>query len=533
MISPREPTPGNAPRGLPVAAAHALAAAFTLAPLLFAAVPPLVDYPPHLARMWVLTHADRVPDLAANYVVHWRLLPYLAMDAVVVALAWLMPVETAARLFVALSMLSLPLGAMALRRALFGRVGLWPLAGLLFVYNAVLFWGFLSCLFSLGLALAAFAGWIATARWRPAPRLALFGAVGALLVLSHLFAFGVYGLLVAAWEGGQALRPGRPWRAALPGLLARGAHAAPALLVWRLSLAQGGPTHTQYGDLGDKLIAALAPLDFGFAPATFDILLWVGAALFLALALSRRRLRLAPAMRLPLASLLVAALLMPNWVSGSWGADMRLPVALPFVLIASTRLELARRPAIALALLGGLLLAARVWSVGQSFADHDRWFAEFRAASAAIPPGARLLVVAPAPPDAPPPLPGVPRGLGNRHVVTFHQMPALAVIDRAAFYPTFFGGWTTVEAAPRHRAYTRLVGRPMTPEELLASADPAALAALAALANTIGEQPHWHDWPTDFDYVAWLSFESPRPAVARLEQVAAGSYFGIYRILRQ
>src|SRR5487761_1576204 len=69
-----------------------LLAAAMLSPLAWTSVPALVDYPNHLARMWILVHCARIPALARNYVVHWRVLPDMAMDFVVPALARMMPV---------------------------------------------------------------------------------------------------------------------------------------------------------------------------------------------------------------------------------------------------------------------------------------------------------------------------------------------------------------------------------------------------------------------------------------------------------
>jgi hypothetical protein len=523
-----------APRARGLLAVYVLLAAFTVSPLLWASVPPLADYPNHLARMWVLTHADRIAELAGNYTIHWRILPYMAMDVIVVALSWLMPVELAGRVFVALTMLSLVGGTLALRRVLYGRIGLWPLASLLFVYNAVLFWGFLSCVFTLGLALMAFAGWIATRNWPPLPRIALFGVVSGLLVLSHLFAFGVYGLLVAGYEAGQLLSGRRPSLAAVARTALLGLQAVPGLALWYLSLAQGGPSYTAYGDVAAKIIAALAPFNFSFAPQTFDLLMGLCAAVFLILALSRRRLHLAPAMRGPLIALTVGMVLMPNWLSASWSADMRLPITLPFVVIASTRLEVTRRQTrAALLSIAAVLLAVRVWSVSQAFADYDRWFTEFRVASAAIAPGARLLVVESPIQTESRALPGLPRGIASLQELLFYHMPALAVIERSAFIPNLFTGWTTIDLAARHLPYAQLIALPMTPRELVDSADPQKRAALINRVNTIGERPFWHDWPTDFDYVFWMSFQgTPRPALANLEEVARGSYFSIYRIKR-
>src|SRR5258708_9339791 len=166
----------------------------TLSPLLWAAVPPLVDYPNHLARMWILAQNGALTDLANNYAVAWRLLPNLAMDLVVPALAQIMPLEIAGRLFIALTMLSLVAGTMTLHRALHGRMSLWPLSALLFLYNAALFWGFLNCLFGIGMFLLAFSGWISSRHWRTAPRLLAFSVIASLLLILHLFAFCLYAL---------------------------------------------------------------------------------------------------------------------------------------------------------------------------------------------------------------------------------------------------------------------------------------------------------------------------------------------------
>ena len=75
--------------------------AVTLSPLLWVRVPPLVDYPSHIARMWILVHGAEIPELARNYTVHWRLLPDLAMDLIVPVLSTMMAVEQAGRVFIA------------------------------------------------------------------------------------------------------------------------------------------------------------------------------------------------------------------------------------------------------------------------------------------------------------------------------------------------------------------------------------------------------------------------------------------------
>jgi len=232
--------------------------------------------------------------------------------------------------------------------------------------------------------------------------------------------------------------------------------------------------------------------------------------------------------------MIVAAVLMPNRMSGSWSADIRLPVTLPFVIIASTRLETSRKGMTNLFAAAALIvLGVRVWAVSQSWRDYDRWFAEFRSASTVISPGARLLIVeAPLPEDRRQ-LPGVPAPLATMQPAAFIHLGALAVIDRAAFFPYMFSGWTTIDVTQRNKAVSQRMGVPATPHELVQSADPEQRKALQAASNLIGELPHWRNWPETFDFVLWIDFSgASKPELKELQPLARGSFFSIYRVVR-
>src|SRR5215469_18135242 len=89
--SPVAHTAGESSMQRPVCLAiFVILSAATLSPLLWVQVPPLVDYPNHLARMWILAHGAEIAELANNYNINWRILPNLAMDLVVPALAQVM-----------------------------------------------------------------------------------------------------------------------------------------------------------------------------------------------------------------------------------------------------------------------------------------------------------------------------------------------------------------------------------------------------------------------------------------------------------
>ena len=528
------PSSASAGGTLRLLAASLVLVPLTLSPLLWASVPPLVDYPNHLTRMWILAQNGAVPELAQNYVVAWRLLPNLAMDLVVPALAQIMPLEIAGRLFIALTMLSLLAGTMTLHRALHGRLSAWPLSALLFLYNAALFWGFLNCLFGIGMFLLAFGGWISSRGWRARPRIVTFSAVASLLLILHLFAFCLYALAVGTYEIGLWLRERQVSLRGFLTLCAAGLQFVPGSMLWLASLWNFRASYTRYGDLAAKAYAMQAPFTFGPTVIPLDRAVLIFSLGFLMVAIIARVLKPVPEMRLPLIAMVLAAAAMPTWLSSSWLSDIRLPVALPFVLIASTRLDAARfRAAVWFAALAVVLLSVRVWAVSETWRDLDRRFAEFRSASQAIAPGARLLIVGDEPTDGRP-FEGVPDFLARQRDQMFSNLAALAVIDRAAFIPSLFTGAAPVRPAPRNAGLFHTQTELLSPELLARSMTPEQMASLDVGPNFLGELPYWGVWPKNFDFVVWIDFgETPTPELTPLRLVASGSFFRLYRVIRR
>src|ERR1700681_557493 len=75
--------------------------AVSAVPLFLTELPPLLDYPNHLARMHLLPSLTS-PVLRTFYAVAWSPLPDLGMDGVVPFLALLMPLAWAGKVFVLL-----------------------------------------------------------------------------------------------------------------------------------------------------------------------------------------------------------------------------------------------------------------------------------------------------------------------------------------------------------------------------------------------------------------------------------------------
>jgi len=99
----------------------------TALPILRAELPPLLDYPNHLARMHVLVTLPQSPALQQYYETRWDLLPNLAMDLTVPVLARIMPLEWAGKAFVFFVLALLPAGSAVMHRVSAGQWSVWPL----------------------------------------------------------------------------------------------------------------------------------------------------------------------------------------------------------------------------------------------------------------------------------------------------------------------------------------------------------------------------------------------------------------------
>ena len=143
----------------------ALALTLVSVPVFSTVLPPLVDYPNHLARMHLLTVGGD-----AFYAVRWAALPNIAEDLIVPPLARLVPVDIAAKLFLIMIFALTAGGAIWLNRVASGCWRFWPLLAFLFLYNRIFLWGFLNYLFGLGVALCGAASWLALEKKHYWPR---------------------------------------------------------------------------------------------------------------------------------------------------------------------------------------------------------------------------------------------------------------------------------------------------------------------------------------------------------------------------
>jgi len=468
---------------------------------------PLLDYPNHLARMYLLAHLAQEPRLQQFYEVVWRPVPNLAMDAVVPTLSLLLPLALAGKLFVLATFFLITGGVAVLQRCLFGAWSVWSCLAFLLLYNRLLLWGFLGYLFGAGLALWAFAAWIALQRRGPATRVALGCLFAFLLYFAHLMALGVYGVVVLGYEAGLLLRHRPPITAALRALAVAGIPFLPplALIVLGSGAAEGSVLFAQPGRKFDLLFSVFDDYNRPFDVACF--LLFLGG---LSLCLVRRWVRLAPAMAAPLILLGLVYFAMPSQLFTAQGADRRLPLMLFLLLIAASFWSVPR-PQLARSVLAGalLLFLLRLAVVTLSWQASGRIYAALLSGLDAVPLGSRIAVA-------------FPEGAVNVEPTPLAHLPAIAIARRQAFVPTLFA-YPTQQPVALRPDYRRLADR-LPPDRLWAAFVTGTAPLDAPAKAALG----------DYDYVV---FTDRLPFVladgSGLTPQFATQRFQLYRVLHQ
>ncbi|HWB51155.1 MAG TPA: hypothetical protein VG651_18735 [Stellaceae bacterium] len=403
----------------PVVAAFVALLVLASVPLFSTVLPPLVDYPNHLARLHLLAEGGN-----RFYAVRWAPLPDLAADLIVPLLARLMPLGLAGKLFLVLTFALTAGGAVWLHRAATAERQWWPLLAFLLLYDRILLWGFINYLFGVGVALCGLAIWLSLDR-RTGWRAAASAAVALACFLSHIAAFGIYALAIAGVELGPTLRLWRSgdYRAlAVRTLTTAIPFVLPAVLfVFCQPPSAGGPV--SYGHFARKADLLFSVFDNYSRP--FDIACFTLFVLLFAVPAWRGRLRVAPRLGGALAILFAAYLALPSQMMTGSGVDRRLPVVLFLVLVAATAPRLPRRAARLLGAAVMMMFVARMAVIEAVWVKAGRLYAADIAAIDRLPRGARLAVAYP------------PRDVNAGAIPQLH-VATLAAARREAFVPTLF-----------------------------------------------------------------------------------------------
>ncbi|MEH2559454.1 hypothetical protein V1286_006983 [Bradyrhizobium algeriense] len=502
----------------------ALALVVVLAiPLFLVDVPPILDYPNHLARYFVLAHPGD-PVLSQMYLPRWGLIPNLGMDVLGAGLLRLTDVHVGGRILLAFSLFAPVAGVVVFSRGVFGEFSYWPLASGTLAFNGIFHLGFMNFLLGLGLAFAAAAGWIVLRRRGEALAAVAYAVVATpVLFFCHLFGVLVFALLIGADEIARlaASRHAGKLTAAevtRTGILLAIAISPAVVLYLAAPLAAGAAAPAPIAGVGYKLWTLLTP----FMTTNISLTLWTTVIVIGFLAIAWRGTRVSPGVWIALGILAMVYLMAPSEIKGGTFVDVRLGMIVGLLFFAGFRPSLSPRQALVAGVIFATLIGARTIYIAATWIDHRQTLAELRGAMAQIAPASRVMIAhgprasgtyAERPEWA---LPGISRLDG--------QLSALMVIEQRASWPLLFAdpAQQPMEVTAEFRSLSQSPGGPV---------DFAWLSDADAPAARLKQAPYLKSWRADFDAVLLIDPPALLPSTPEgLTPVHAAPFAVLYRI---
>lgn len=495
-------------------AVFAVLLAASLSPVLLVAIPAMVDYPNHLARMYILS-ASGTPDANPFYRLEWSLSPNLAMDLAIPQLARLIGVENACRLFLLLSQVLIVSGATAIERAMKGRVHIAGFAALMFLYCLPFTWGFLNFEFGMGVALWGIAAMLSVQernwRWRLAVNMVFVAA----LFAAHFFALGVYGATLGLYELWRAFAHKSALRETALRLLVLALPALLFLAVMKLTAGAIGGEETVWHFKFKALWLFIILNGYNVTVSAACVTALIG---FLTVAVRRGVLTLTPAGVWLAAGFALLYLAIPSRLYGTAFVDLRIIAAAAFILPAFCTLALPsrawRRAALGCATLITLANLAVVYTVWLSYrADYAAVIQSF----GKLDKGALVLIGGSDAFGDPP--------LQNLTSYPMAHAPTLAVYYAKAFVPNLFTAPGKQPVRPRQD-----MERLNTPES---GQVPINILVAIAAGKTADIVPvYLRSWQRDFDYLYVLGPRIDNLMPDLLEEIDSAPRFVLYKIRR-
>ena len=492
-----------------------LLAALSLLPTLLVDIPAMADYLNHLARMHLLADAGTANE-NPYYEISFALYPNLAMDLIVPQLARFLEVERATRFFFLGSQVLIVAGAITLEWTIKRRHEMAGFAALLALPSMPFSFGFTNFEFGLGVALFGIASWIACEHRRWQVRLAIHALFVCALFVAHLFALGIYGLVLGLYEL-RRMFVGRfdAARAAATVMMLAGPVLVPMLILY----ATGGAI----GSTGNEWAFGWKPLWFALSLNGYDVSLSAGTMAALLVLLGylavTRRLELSGTGKWIAAGFVIAFIAIPFKLFGVRMTDIRMIPAALVILPAFLSFRPAKPPGSVAGIVVSALIVMNAGYVSYVWLSYRSDYAEMKASFALLRPYSFVLVGDSRTGEVPSTL------LTD---APMSRAPTLAVHYAKAFVSSLYtiAGAEPVEVRPDLAHLDVSIATE--------SYTPPSLATLRALANGDDvEAPRYlRHWTRDFQYVYLVGAHTENALPGLLDELARYRRFTLYVVRR-
>src|SRR6266508_5276710 len=157
-------------------------------------VPPLLDYPNHLSRLWLIAGGVRLAPVSSMYQLNWSgASTNIGIDLLARAFGGVLGMGLLGPLLLGASLALPPLGAIALNRTAFGGPHWWQIGFASLAWGQTMLAGFLNFQIGLGLALLAASADARLVQRGPMMGFLVRAACAGVLLVFHPFASLFYG----------------------------------------------------------------------------------------------------------------------------------------------------------------------------------------------------------------------------------------------------------------------------------------------------------------------------------------------------
>ena len=503
-----------------------------LVPALLFPLPPVLDYPNHLARIWLIAGGVDIAPVNSFYIEDWNGVGAgIGIDLAAKLLGTFLPPFTIGIVLLMAAMLLPTAGAIALNARLFGGSNPWQAFFLLFWCNQTLVAGFLN--FNIGLGLALLAAAADTKRARGGPWL-LYGSrivAGIILLTVHPYALFFYAVLLAAIAFGHDL----PGRTEIVPRLARAAQAAAIALVpiaVFFLYVKGIPgsedragAHPIFNDLTATIRAVISP--FTSYDVIVDFVFMVPFAALVIWAIIKRKFDLHTGLFAVAVAFAALSFFMPNTLGRTGWMDKRFPLLALLTALSATRLMVMPRLRPYMLTLASVLVVARTAWVALNWGAFEPLVDSMRVALDSVPEGSRVLALQHDNTGRVGVFHALARTTPNFDE-TFRHYPALMIPWRHAFTPMMFAQYREkpIQVRPEYAAIANPTGGVLF-----------SVHALRDFSLLSPRTQYIRDWRDNFDYVLVLNADvpdryGPFDPPKGLHLVADRGFAELYRVVR-
>lgn len=370
------------------------------APLTVDVVPPLLDYPIHLARSYITLEYANDPLLREIFTIEWRPIPNLASDIILFFLGRFFEIETAGRLLIGFCTVLTVLGVIFLHRVNFSYWGWWPLLAIIPTYHGALTAGFIN--YSIGIALIPW--FLAAAKLinqhKLVYRVITLSALALILFFCHVISVGLFGIYLFGSECWNIAKN----RCTSPRNIASSATVLtipfilPALLYIEHSFSKvierDNSAIIGIWDLDARLRGALMPFLSG--EYIFDFVAFFLFALIFIFTIYQKILNFSNDYSIGMIIVILLFLVLPGQMLNAAFISDRLPIAVVLVGIASTNPQgVKKEHASFIAALVLTLMIARASSMTISWMESSRYYYRLNKAIENVERGASVMILSP------------------------------------------------------------------------------------------------------------------------------------------